>query len=60
MNAISNAHWKKDVLGAHLGVPPQNEEEELGTVKEDVKCQSPRSEELALKPVFSHGVERRV
>jgi hypothetical protein len=32
----------------------------LGTVKEDIKCQFPRSEELSLKPIFSHGVGRRV
>jgi hypothetical protein len=50
----------RNMLEAHLQVPPQNEEEELGTVKEDIKCQSPRSEEFALKPVFSHGVGRRV
>jgi hypothetical protein len=51
---------RKRCLEAHLQVPPQNEEEELGAVKEDIKCQSPWSEELALKPVFSHGVGRRV
>lgn len=49
-----------ELLVSFLQVPPKNEEEELGAVKEDIECQSPRSEELALKPVFSHGVEQRV
>jgi len=41
-------------LEADLEVPSQDEKEELRTVKEDIKCQSSRSEQLALKPVFSH------
>lgn len=32
----------------------------MGTVKEDIEGQPFRSEELALKPAFSHGDGRRV
>ena len=58
---VGARHWGQEGSSGgrrrtYLRVPTITEEEKLKTVKEHVESKAARSEDLALEPVFAHGV----